>query len=111
MPHVDGISLVPGYRRSGESLFAGPVAAITSVVVSSFERARTALARWQARRSEQALLHSYAHKSWEISRGRSASATRTMRAPPTSRTSNAWNATGTGATAAACGPGIGGSAK
>ena len=66
MPNVDGISLLPGFRRSGESLFAAPVAAITSVVVSSFERARTALARWQARRSEQALLHSYARKSWEI---------------------------------------------
>ena len=66
MPHVDGISLMPGYRRSGESRFAGPVAAITSLVVSSYEHARTALARWQARRSEQALLRSYARKSWEI---------------------------------------------
>jgi hypothetical protein len=70
MPHVDGMSLSPGFRQSGESWFAGPVAAITSVVVASFEHARTALARWQARRSEQALLRSYARKSsrksWEI---------------------------------------------
>jgi len=66
MPHVDGMSLVPGYRRSGESPFAAPVAAITSVVVSWLEHARTTLARRQARRSEQALLRSYARKSWEI---------------------------------------------
>jgi hypothetical protein len=65
MPHVDGMSLSPGFRQSGESRFAGPVAAITSVVVASLENARTALARWRARRSEQALLRSYARKSWE----------------------------------------------
>jgi hypothetical protein len=66
MPHVDGMSLAPGYRRSGESRFAEPVAAVTAAVVASYDRARTTLARWQARRSEQALLRSYARKSWEI---------------------------------------------
>ena len=34
MPHVDGMSLAPGYRRSGESRFAEPVAAVTAAVVS-----------------------------------------------------------------------------
>jgi len=47
MPHVDGMSLVPGYRRSGESPFAAPVAAITSVVVSWFEHARKS---WEIRK-------------------------------------------------------------
>lgn len=64
MPHVDGVSLSPDFRQSGESRFAAPVAAVTSVVVSSFADARTALARWQARRSQQALLRSNARKSW-----------------------------------------------
>ena len=45
MPHVDGMSLMPDFRQSGESRFAGPVAAITSLVVSSFESARMAAAR------------------------------------------------------------------
>ena len=64
MPHVDGMSLAPGYRRSGESRFAEPVAAVTAAVISSYDYARTALARWHARRSEQALLRSYARTSW-----------------------------------------------
>jgi hypothetical protein len=66
MPHVDGMSLPPGIRREGESRFAEPVAAITAAVISSYDHVRTAFARWQARRSEQALLRSYARKSWEI---------------------------------------------
>jgi len=65
MPHVDGISFAPGYRQPGESRFAEPVAAVTAAVISSYGHARTALARWQARRSEQALLRSYARTSWE----------------------------------------------
>ena len=66
MPHVDGLTLAPGFRRTGESRFAGPVAAITALLVATFERARTAPARWHARRSERALLRSYARKSWEV---------------------------------------------
>jgi hypothetical protein len=90
MPHVDGLSLMPGFRRSGESRFAAPVAAITAVVVSTFENARTALARWQARRSEQALLRSYARRSWE-SRKRDADYARATDLPDLERRERDWD--------------------
>jgi hypothetical protein len=90
MPHVDGMSLSPGFRQAGESRFAGPVAAITSVVVESFERARTVLARWHARRSEQALLRSYARRSWE-SRKRDADYARATDLPDLERMERDWD--------------------
>lgn len=66
MPHVDGLSLSLLARAPHESRFAAPVAAITHFVAASVDNAKTAVARWQARRAEQALVESYARQAAQI---------------------------------------------
>lgn len=66
MPHVDGLSLPTLARGAHDSRFAAPVAAITRFVSTSLDNAKTAAARWQARRSEQALVESYARKAAQV---------------------------------------------
>ena len=55
-----------GAAANAAAAYGRCAAAITAAVISSYDHVRTAFARWQARRSEQALLRSYARKSWEI---------------------------------------------